>query len=113
MQAWIIIAPEILARASRSLPWRTQMMAFIVSGSSVATGDSKSATRCGARPIAVPSDSSCATKMCEAAAMTASATMACNPAQARFGFFALNFSGSRSSSSSSPAGSAAVISRQT
>src|SRR5450759_626429 len=35
--AWIIIAPLMLARASCVLPCRTQMIAFITSGSSVAT----------------------------------------------------------------------------
>ena len=36
--AWIIMAPLIFAKARRYLPWRTQIIAFSVSGSSVAMG---------------------------------------------------------------------------
>lgn len=38
MVAWIIIAPDMFAKAKRSLPCLTKITAFIVSGSSVATG---------------------------------------------------------------------------
>ncbi|MCY1383685.1 hypothetical protein D9M69_718360 [compost metagenome] len=57
MVAWIIIAPEILASASRSLPCRTQIRAFKISGSSVATGASSKAATWGEAPMATPSTS--------------------------------------------------------
>jgi hypothetical protein len=50
--AWIIMAPEMLTRASWVLPWRTQMIAFTVSGSSLAIGDSSSAVTDEDRPWA-------------------------------------------------------------
>ena len=46
--ACIIIEPLILPRAKVSLPWRTQITAFKISGSSVAMGlKSKETTRGG------------------------------------------------------------------
>src|SRR5450756_2222919 len=48
--AWIIMAPEMLASASWVLPCRTQMIAFMTSGSSVATGEMSKATTTGGRP---------------------------------------------------------------
>ena len=58
MVAWIIMAPEMFASASRSLPWRTQISALMVSGNSVATGLSTRATRCGGSENATPIASS-------------------------------------------------------
>ncbi len=55
--AWIIMAPEMLASASRSLPWRTQISAFMISGNSVATGASNNAATWGDAPMATPSTS--------------------------------------------------------
>jgi len=52
MVAWIIMAPEMSTRASWVLPWRTQMIAFTVSGSSLAIGDSSSAVTDEDRPWA-------------------------------------------------------------
>lgn len=69
--AWIIMAPEMLARASRVLPWRTQMMAFMISGNSVATGESRRATTTAGRPSAGPAHSSWRTNSCEAPKMIA------------------------------------------
>src|SRR5580704_15611280 len=69
MVACIIMAPEILASASRSLPWRTQITAFMVSGSSVATGLNSSATSCGDNPAQMQIVSSCPTNTLEAIAM--------------------------------------------
>ncbi|KAG0920761.1 hypothetical protein G6F32_015437 [Rhizopus arrhizus] len=57
MVAWIIIAPEMLASARRSLPWRTQISAFMISGNSVATGASNKAATCGDAPMKMPSTS--------------------------------------------------------
>src|SRR5699024_1471943 len=48
--AWIIIEPLILASVRRCLPRRTQMMAFITSGSSVATGLSNRAVTVEDKP---------------------------------------------------------------
>ncbi len=42
--AWIIIAPLMLPSASAVLPWRTQITALRISGSSVAIGLSSRAT---------------------------------------------------------------------
>src|SRR5271168_3003029 len=75
--ACIIMAPEILARASLSLPWRTQMSAFMVSGSSVAMGLNSSATNCGDIPAKIPIDSNWPTNTLDAIAMTISATVVC------------------------------------
>src|SRR5664280_3831676 len=46
------MAPEMLTRASWVLPWRTQMIASTVSGSSLAIGDSSSAVTDEDRPWA-------------------------------------------------------------
>lgn len=81
MVAWIIMAPEMLAKASRSLPWRTQISAFMISGSSVATGASSSAARCGEAPMATPSVSIWLTNTCDAPAITTSASTVCVMAQ--------------------------------
>jgi hypothetical protein len=75
--AWIIIAPEMFASASSALPWRTQMIAFIVSGSSVAIGESSSATTAAGSPSTGPAHSSCVTKSCEATNTTTSVTSVC------------------------------------
>src|SRR5918912_1123358 len=72
--AWIIIEPEMFASASSTLPWRTQMIAFIVSGSSVAIGASRSATTTDGSPTAGPAHSSCCTNSCDAAKITTSVT---------------------------------------
>src|SRR5882672_7784380 len=85
MVAWIIIAPEILASASRSLPCRTQISAFMVSGNSVATGLSSNATNCGDNPAQIPMDSSWPTNTLEATAMAASASVVCVSGQMRPG----------------------------
>ncbi|MNC55900.1 hypothetical protein D3C75_1054650 [compost metagenome] len=54
MVPWIIMAPEILASASRCLPCRTQISTFISSGISVATGLSSRAASTGERPNSSP-----------------------------------------------------------
>ena len=97
MVAWIIMAPEMLAKASRSLPWRTQISAFMISGSSVATGAS-SAARCGEAPMATPSVSIWLTNTCDAPAITTSASTVCVMAQDSAGSVSRGAaSGSRSS----------------
>ena len=99
MVAWIIMAPEMLAKASRSLPWRTQISAFMISGSSVATGASSSAARCGEAPMATPSVSIWLTNTCDAPAITTSASTVCAMAQDSAGSVSRgrSLSGSRSS----------------
>ncbi|MNY11303.1 hypothetical protein D3C86_1443260 [compost metagenome] len=101
MVAWIIIAPEILASARRSLPWRTQISAFMISGSSVATGASSKAATCGEAPMAMPNSSIWFTNTCDAPAMTSNARMVCEAAQNMDGSVSLgrSFNGSRSSQS--------------
>ena len=54
-------------------PWRTQMSAFIISGSSVATGLSSRAATWGARPSEIAISSSRPTKIRAAKKMTTSA----------------------------------------
>ena len=68
------MAPEMFASASCVLPWRTQMTAFMISGSSVATGDRSRATTAAGRPSAGPAHSSCLTNSCEAPKITARVT---------------------------------------
>ena len=75
--AWIIIAPEMLARASWILPCRTQMIAFMVSGSSVAIGDSSRAVIALDNPSMGPMASSWWTNICEDTKMTANAPIVC------------------------------------
>src|SRR5271163_94787 len=75
--AWIIIAPEMLARASWVLPWRTQMIAFMISGSSVAIGDSSRAVMAPDSPSMGPMASSWWTNICEATKMRLNAPSVC------------------------------------
>lgn len=60
--AWIIVAPEMFAKAGLVLPWRTRITAFMISGSSVAIGGSGSAVTVAERPRTGPIASSCFTK---------------------------------------------------
>jgi hypothetical protein len=76
--AWIIMAPLILASAMFSRPCRTQMIAFMVSGISVAIGLRSSATSCGDAPSHSPIVSNWLTKMCDATKMTASVAPVCH-----------------------------------
>ncbi|CFP66430.1 Uncharacterised protein [Bordetella pertussis] len=113
MVAWIIMAPEILASARRSLPCRTQIRAFMISGSSVATGASSRAATCGEAPMARPSSSIWRTNTCEASAITASASTVCAQAQNRLGLGSRGRSLSGSRSSQSRHSSSRVSSRLT
>ena len=112
MVAWIIMAPEMLANASRSRPCRTQITAFMVSGSSVAIGLSSSATNCGAQPRPVAIVSNRPTKKCEATPMTAKAIRVCSAAQVSDGEESCGRIFNGSNSCSAVAGSSFRISRQ-
>ncbi len=80
------------------------MIAFIVSGNSVAIGLSSSASNCGGRPISGPSVASWATKVREAMKITSKASPVWSKAIAVDGTAAWRWKvrGSRSPSSSPP-----------
>jgi hypothetical protein len=101
--AWIIIAPLMLARASRCLPCLTQITALRISGSSVAIGLSNSASSCGRSRSAGPSASNWLTNSRDPAKMITSAPVVCRRLRPRGGspaaFLAISKGASASSTS--------------